>query len=92
MRKLYVEQIQEMMLPELWDQKDARLATKALYQKGDIQILYDFIEKRCLKLFDNRDYRWANKLTIKTAFLSLLFEDSLYILDSETAWIEDMLI
>ncbi len=36
-------------------------------------------------MFDNRDYRWANELTVKTAFLALLFNNALYITDSETA-------
>jgi hypothetical protein len=30
-----------------------------------------------------RDYRWANELTVKTAFLTLLYNDILYIMDSE---------
>ena len=32
----------------------------------------------------NRDYRWANELTLKTAFLTLLYNDIIYIMDSET--------
>ncbi len=37
------------------------------------------------KVFHNRDYRWANELTVKTAFLTLLYNDMLYIMDSEPA-------
>ena len=36
-------------------------------------------------MLDNRDYLHANELTIKMAFLSLLFEDHLFIIDSEPA-------
>jgi len=34
-------------------------------------------------VFHNRDYRWANELTVKTAFMTLLYNDILYIMDSE---------
>ncbi|MFN0120589.1 MAG: PD-(D/E)XK nuclease domain-containing protein, partial [Blastocatellia bacterium] len=37
-----------------------------------------------LRVLDNRDYRQANELTIKVAFLTLLFNDHLYVMDSET--------
>jgi hypothetical protein len=36
-------------------------------------------------VFNNRDYRWGNELTIKAAFMSLLFDDTYYIMDSEAA-------
>jgi hypothetical protein len=84
-RKLYVEQIQDMTLPDVTCREEARHGAEALYQKGDIQPLCDFIEKRYFKVFSNRDYRWSNELTVKTAFLTLLFNDTFYIMDSETA-------
>ncbi len=34
---------------------------------------------------DNRDYLAANELTVKTAFLTLLYNDKLYLVDSESA-------
>ena len=45
--------------------------------------LCEFVEQRFFKVFHNRDYRWANDLTVKTAFLTLLYNDILYIIDSE---------
>ena len=42
------------------------------------------MEERYFKVFHNRDYRWANELTLKTAFLTLLYNDIIYIMDSET--------
>jgi hypothetical protein len=84
-RKLYVERIQEMLLPEFSDKDEARNTAEHFYQTGDIQPLCDFMERRYFKVFDNRDYRWANELTVKTAFLTLLFSDTFYIMDSETA-------
>ena len=43
----------------------------------------EFVEQRFFNVFRNRDYRWANELTVKTAFLTLLYNDILYIMDSE---------
>lgn len=54
-----------------------------VYQNGEIQELCGFIEQTYFKVFRNRDYRWANELTLKTAFLTLLYNDLLFIMDSE---------
>ncbi len=80
---LYVERVQKMLLPEPKERDDAVFAAKQVYQKGEMQPLCDFITNRFFALFDNRDYRWANELTVKTAFLTLLYNDILYIMDSE---------
>lgn len=84
-RKLYVERIQEMLLPEIGVREEGRRAAQALYQRRDIQPICEFLEQTYLTVFDNRDYRWTNELTIKTLFLTLLFNDTFYIMDSETA-------
>jgi len=83
-RKLYAEQVQEMLLPEGRDGDLARRAAETLYQRGDLQPLCDFVEQKYFKVFSNRDYAWSNELTVKTAFLTLLFNDTLYIMESET--------
>lgn len=82
-RKLYVERIQEMLLPDV-NKDDVLRVARTFYGTGDMQPLCEFIEQR-FGVFDNRDYRWTNELTIKTAFLTLLFNDTFYIMDSETA-------
>jgi hypothetical protein len=84
-RKLYLERLQALSLPEAADQQEGQLAAQALQRTGDLQPLCDFIEQRYFKVFSNRDYRHANELTVKTIFLTLLFNDQLYIMDSETA-------
>ena len=84
-RRLYAEQIQEMMIPEVSVKEQALQAAKALYQTGDMQPLCDFMEQRYFKVFSNRDYRWSNELIVKTVFLTILFNDTFYIMDSETA-------
>ncbi len=83
-KSLYVERIQKMLLPEPGDRDDGRDAAELVYQKGEMAPLCAFMEERYFKVFDNRDYRWANELTIKTAFLTLLYNDIIYIMDSET--------
>jgi len=84
-RKLYVEKLKQLLLPQLTDQNQSRLLAKQFYKTGDLQPLCDFMEQRYFKAFDNRDYLGANELTIKTAFLTVLFDDIFYIMDSETA-------
>ncbi len=83
-RKLYVERLKERLLPALTEQNQSRLLAKQFYKTGNLQPLIDFIEKHYFKAFDNRDYPQTNELTIKTAFLTLLFNDTFYIMDSET--------
>ena len=84
MKSLYVERIQKILLPEPGDRDDGREAAKLVYQKGEMAPLCRFMEERYFKVFHNRDYRWANELTLKTAFLTLLYNDIIYIMDSET--------
>lgn len=83
MKRLYIDRIHETLLPEPMDRDDGRSAAEKLYQKGDMTELCDFVENRYFKVFSNRDYRWANELTVKTAFLTLLYNDILFVMDSE---------
>jgi hypothetical protein len=83
-RKLYVEQLKELLLPEWMDQNQSRQLAKQFYKTGDLQPICDFMEQRYFRVFDNRDYPQTNELTIKTAFLTILFDDIFYIMDSET--------
>ncbi len=83
-RKLYIERLFEMLLPTEAERALAPQIAKHFYQTGDLQPICDFMEQRYFKVFDNRDYSWANELTIKTAFLTVLFNDVFYIMDSET--------
>ncbi len=84
MKSLYVERIQKMLLPEPEDRDNGSEVAKLVYQKGEMALLCRFMEESYFKVFHNRDYRWANELTLKTAFLTLLYNDIIYIMDSET--------
>jgi hypothetical protein len=85
MRRLYVERLQELLLPGQQERAEAQTIAETFYQTGALQPVCEFIEQHYFKVFDNRDYMHANELTIKTAFLTLLFNDLLYLMDSERA-------
>jgi hypothetical protein len=82
-REFYVEHLFERLLPEDVERETIREMAKAFYQTGDLQPICDFMEQRYFEVFDNRDYKTANELTIKTAFLTALFDDVWYMMDSE---------
>jgi hypothetical protein len=82
-RRLYVERLQQVLLPNLRTQDEGRQAARALYLHGNLQPLCDFMESRLFPVFDNRDYRHVSEFALKTLFLTLLFEDMLYVIDSE---------
>ena len=84
-RQLYVEQLCAHLLPDHDDQNQAAAVARTLYQTGNLQPLCEFIETHYFRVLDNRDYRWANELTVKMAFLMLIFNDRFYIVDSEPA-------
>ena len=82
-KKLYVEYLFEMLLPQDVEREEVRLLAEEFYQTVDLQPICDFMTRRYFKVFDNRDYKDANELTIKTAFLTVLFNDVWYMMDSE---------
>jgi len=84
-RKLYVERLQEQLLPDYDDQTHRQRVVERFYATGDLEPLCDFLERRYFKVFDNRDLRWSNELVVKTAFLVTLFNDAFYVMDSEPA-------
>ena len=82
---LYVDTLREKTLPDLAQRREVEGLAKQFYQSADLQPLADYLENSYFKVFNNRDYRWGNELTIKAAFMSLLFDDTYYIMDSEAA-------
>jgi hypothetical protein len=84
MKSLYVDRIVQMLLPDPYIRDKGKLAAEQIYTQGEIQPLCDFVVNHYFKILSNRDYTWANELTVKTAFLTLLYNDNLYIMDSET--------
>ena len=84
-RKLYVERLQEQLLPRYEDQEQRQAVVERFYATGDLGPLCDLLERTYFKVFDNRDLRWSNELVVKTAFLVTLFNDAFYLMDSEPA-------
>jgi len=84
MKPLYIDRIRNMLLIDPVIRDNGILSAKQLYQKGNIEPLCDFVVNHFFKILSNRDYAWANELTVKTAFLTLLYNGNLYIMDSET--------
>ena len=84
-RKLYVERLQEQLLPRYEDQEQRQQVVERFYATGDLGPLCELLEQTYFKVFDNRDLRWSNELVVKTAFLVVLFNDAFYLMDSEPA-------
>ncbi|TWI73047.1 putative AAA-ATPase [Desulfobotulus alkaliphilus] len=81
---LYADKLCNLLLPDSEKRDAGRFAAKKVFQKGDMQPLCDFVEKKYFKVFSNRDYILANELTLKTAFLTLLYNDIIFLMDSES--------
>jgi hypothetical protein len=81
-KTLYVERLQEWLLPDSRSQQQMIQVVEHFYQTGDLQGVCDLVEQR-LTVLDNRDYRSASELVLKMAFVSVLFDDTLYSLVSE---------
>ena len=82
-RSLYVEKLQELWLTGYEDRENITSVAEACYLKGDLQPLCGFIEQRYFKILSSRDYQCANELMIKIMFMTLLNNDSLYMMVSE---------
>ncbi|MFN8492405.1 MAG: AAA family ATPase [Caldilineaceae bacterium] len=85
MRKLYAERILELTFPEPATRDEAQAVTRQLFAQGALAPLCHFVETHYFPIYDNRDYKDFNELTLKTIFLALLHYNNLYIMDSEPA-------
>ena len=83
-RSLYVERLRDLWLPTYEDRQTMVRLAEAVYLRGELGPLCAFIEQRYFPVLSNRDYRWTNELLVKIAFLTLLFDDRLYMMVSET--------
>ncbi len=83
MHGLYVERIRKILMPLGSSRSTADALLFAFLRSGDLEPLADFIEATLFPTFSNRDARWANELTVKTLFLTLLWNETSYITHSE---------
>jgi len=72
-----------VLLPDAYSSDEMLSVSQSLYVQGNIVPLCEFLQTRIFTAFSNRDYRWSNELIIKTAFLAALFNDRLFVMDSE---------
>jgi len=72
-----------LLLPNPVIRDEGRLAAEKVYQEGNIAPVCSFVQDRLFIVYKNRDYVQANELTIKTAFLALLYNHILYSMDSD---------
>lgn len=80
---LYFERLRVLLLPDVLQRNRASEVVELLYTEGTMQPLCDFMAERVYRAFSNRNYRHANELTVKALFLSLLYNDLIYITDPE---------
>ncbi|QEP45055.1 AAA family ATPase [Ectothiorhodospiraceae bacterium BW-2] len=84
-RQLYLERLQQELLPsyELVNTREA--VAEAFYLSGEMAPLAAFIEQNMLQSLANRDLRWANELSPKLIFMTLLHNTFFYNTQSEAA-------
>jgi hypothetical protein len=82
-KKLYIDQYKTIILPTAQIKNESAEVHKELIERSDMSPLVQFVEKKILPIFSNRDYRHANELTIKTIFLTLLHQDTFFMVASE---------
>ncbi len=82
-RGLYLERIREILMPLGPSRTAADQTLFTFLRDGDLEPLLDFIEATLFPTFSNRDATWANELTVKTVFLTLLWNEAAYITHSE---------
>jgi hypothetical protein len=82
-KKLYIEESRRQLLPDAQLKNMANDVSAQLCEKSNMAPLAQFVEKNILPIFSNRDYKYANELTIKTIFLTLLHQDIFFMVASE---------
>ncbi len=82
-RGLYLERIRAILMPAGTSRTAADEILFTFLRDGELLPLLDFIEATLFPTFSNRDATWANELTVKTLFLTLLWNEAAYITHSE---------
>ena len=93
-QKLFLDRLLEIYLPDPGDSYQARNVAMKFLRDGDLEPLLGFFEEKLLPVFSNRDRGFpprkpgqsgsgVNETTVKTLFLSMLFDDTRYVTHSE---------
>jgi hypothetical protein len=83
-RSLYIDQLRELYVTDYADRNALDGIKNALFEKGELKPACEFMENRLFPVLSNRDYRWINELTIKVMFMTVLYDDLIYMMVSET--------
>ncbi len=93
-RKLFLDRLLEIFLPDFGDSSGAREIAMDFFSNGDLRRLLSFFEERLLPVLSTRDHgaepttpgqsgSGVNEMVVKTLFLSVLFDDTRYVVHSE---------
>ena len=93
-RKLLLDRLLEVFLPDAADSYEAREVALRFFQDGELRPLLDFFEEKLLPVLSNRDQgappkkpgqsgSGVNEMVLKALFLSILFDDQRFVVHSE---------
>jgi hypothetical protein len=82
-KKLFLDRLLEIYLPTPGDSSAAREVALRFFQSGDLAPLLAFFEEKLLPVLSNRDRGGLNEMAVKALFLSILFDDTRYVVSSE---------
>ncbi len=93
-RKLFLDRLLEIFLPQPGEYRAAQRAADAFFEDGDLTHLLVLFEQSLLPVLSNRDRGAApqrpglggsgvNEMVLKALFLSILFDDTRYVVFSE---------
>jgi len=82
-KKLFLDRLLEIYLPTPGDSSAAREVALRFFQSGDLAPLLVFFEEKLLPVLSNRDRGGLNEMAVKALFLSILFDDTRYVVSSE---------
>ena len=85
MRQIYAEYLLKSFFDDERTRRTAQQQAVALFSQGDMTRLCNFVEQHLLSIYDNRDYKSFNELSVKTLFIALLYNTPQYIITSESA-------
>ncbi|HEX3527987.1 MAG TPA: AAA family ATPase [Thermoanaerobaculia bacterium] len=82
-KKLFLDRLLEIYLPAPGDSSAAREIALRFFQNGDLAPLLALFEEKLLPVLSNRDRGGLHEMAIKALFLSILFDDTRYVVSSE---------
>ncbi len=82
-KKLFLDRLLEIYLPTPGDSSTAREVALRFFQSGDLAPLLAFFAEKLLPVLSNRDRGGLSEMAVKALFLSILFDDTRYVVSSE---------